>query len=45
MTRDVLDVARGELGNTEHPAGSNRTRYGKWMGLDGQPWCLRFVLW
>lgn len=45
MTRDVLDVARGELGNTEHPAGSNRTRYGKWMGLDGQPWCMSFVQW
>ena len=45
MTRDVLEVARGELGNTETPAGSNRTKYGKWMGLDGQPWCMSFVQW
>ena len=45
MIRDVLDVARRELGKTESPAGSNRTPYGKWMGLDGQPWCMSFVQW
>lgn len=45
MSRDVLDVARAELGNMESPAGSNRTKYGKWMGLDGQPWCMSFVQW
>ena len=45
MSRDVLDVARAELGTTESPAGSNRTKYGKWMGLDGQPWCMSFVQW
>lgn len=45
MVRDVLDIARGELGSTESPAGSNRTKYGKWMGLDGQPWCMSFVQW
>ena len=41
----VLAVARGELGNTESPAGSNRTKYGKWFGLDGNPWCLMFIMW
>ena len=41
----VLAIARGELGNTESPAGSNRTRYGAWMGMDGQPWCMSFVQW
>ena len=45
MDRDVLEIARGELGNTESPAGSNRTKYGKWMKLDGQPWCMSFVQW
>lgn len=45
MARDVLQVAVGELGNTESPAGSNRTKYGRWMGLDGQPWCMSFVQW
>ena len=43
--KDLLDVGRGELGNTESPAGSNRTKYGKWMGLDGQPWCMSFLQW
>lgn len=41
----VLSYARTELGITESPAGSNRTRYGKWYGLDGQPWCMMFVQW
>ena len=41
----VLETARAELGNTESPAGSNRTKYGKWYGLDGQPWCMMFVQW
>ena len=41
----VLSIARGELGNTESPAGSNRTKYGKWFGLDGNPWCMTFVMW
>lgn len=41
----LLEVARAELGTTESPAGSNRTKYGRWMGLDGQPWCMSFVQW
>ena len=43
--KDILAVARKELGYTESPAGSNRTKYGKWFGLDGQPWCMMFVQW
>ena len=42
---ELLAAARKELGNTESPAGSNRTKYGRWMGLDGQPWCMSFVQW
>lgn len=42
---NILRVARGELGYTEYPAGSNRTKYGKWFGLDGQPWCMMFIQW
>lgn len=42
---DILRTARAELGVTESPAGSNRTKYGKWYGLDGQPWCMMFVQW
>jgi len=41
----VLDVARKELEYTEKPAGSNRTKYGKWFGLDGYAWCMMFVQW
>lgn len=41
----LLAVAGQELGNTESPAGSNRTKYGKWFGLDGQPWCMMFIQW
>ena len=42
---NVIAVARGELGNTELPAGSNRTKYGAAYGLDGQPWCVMFLWW
>lgn len=42
---DVLKVAAGELGNTEYPTNSNRTKYGAWYGLDGNPWCMMFVQW
>ena len=45
MDKDPLTIARGELGRTESPAGSNRTPYGAWYGLDGQPWCMIFVQW
>lgn len=41
----VLDIAELQLGYVEHPAGSNRTKYGAFMGLDGQPWCLSFIIW
>ena len=43
--RNVLEIARAELGQTEQPAGSNRTKYGAWFGLDGYPWCMMFVQW
>ena len=43
----VIAVARGELGYTESPAGSNRTKY--WQeydpGFQGQPWCVAFLWW
>ena len=45
MDKDPLKIAQGELGKTESPAGSNRTPYGKWYGLDGQSWCMIFVQW
>ncbi|MPM15687.1 hypothetical protein SDC9_62058 [bioreactor metagenome] len=42
---DVLNIARGELGYTENPQGSNKTKYGRWYGLNGEPWCMMFVQW
>lgn len=41
----VLAAARAELGVKESPAGSNKTKYGAWFGLNGQPWCMMFVQW
>lgn len=41
----VLDQARSQLGYTETPPGSNRTRFGAWYGLDANPWCDMFVSW
>lgn len=43
--KGLLDAARGELGSAERPAGSNRTKYGAWYGLDGNPWCMMFIQW
>ena len=43
--KQLLDIARGELGYKETPANSNRTKYGAWYGLDGQPWCVMFIEW
>lgn len=40
---DVLSIARGEMGYTESPQGSNKNKYGRWYGLDGEPWCMMFV--
>lgn len=41
----VIKLARGELGNTEEPAGSNLTKYGFWYGVNGVPWCVIFLCW
>lgn len=41
--KKLLDVARKELGYKESPPNSNKTKYGKWMGLDGYPWCMSFI--
>jgi len=38
-----LAEARGHVGTSEYPPGSNRTEYGEWYGMDGNPWCAMFV--
>ena len=45
MAKDPLRIAAGEIGNTESPAGSNMTKYGKWYGWNGVSWCMIFVMW
>ena len=39
----IVDLARQEIGTQETPV--NKTKYGKWYGLNGQPWCAMFVSW
>lgn len=45
--KSVINVARGQLGKTEHPPGSNHVIY--WNEYDermqGQPWCVCFLWW
>ena len=42
---ETLNIARSQIGYTESPAGSNKTKYGVWFGLNGQPWCAIFQCW
>lgn len=41
----VIEIAKKEIGVTEKPANSNKTKYGKWFGMDGVHWCGMFVSW
>jgi len=41
----LIDIAKSEIGVSEYPKNSNKTKYGKWFGLDGVPWCGIFVSW
>lgn len=43
--KQLIDVAASQLGYKETPSGSNLTKYGKWYGMDGEPWCDMFVSW
>ena len=42
---EIVNIAHAEIGTKEVPFGSNKTKYGKWFGLDGVPWCGIFVSW
>ena len=43
--KDVLKAARSQIGVTESPANSNKTKYGKAYGWNGVFWCAIFVWW
>ena len=40
---EFVAVAIKEIGTVE--TGENHTKYGKFTGHDGQPWCGSFVMW
>lgn len=44
-TSDVVKVAVSQIGYKESPANSNKTKYGKWFGMNGVPWCAIFLDW
>lgn len=39
INRRAVDIAIREIGETENPPGSNKTRYGREWRQDGVPWC------
>lgn len=40
----IIEVAKAEIGTIEGPK-DNETKYGKWSGVNFQPWCQSFVSW
>lgn len=43
--RKIVEIARAEIGQGETPLNSNKSKYGKWFGMDGVAWCGMFVSW
>ena len=43
--KEVLKIARNQIGVCESPANSNRTKYGKDYGWNGTFWCAIFAWW
>lgn len=43
--RQILEIAASQIGYSENPPNSNKTKYGAWYGMDYQPWCDMFVSW
>lgn len=43
IRRKALAEALCHVGEREAPSGSNRTKFGRWFGVDGVPWCNIFV--
>ena len=42
---EIIRIAEKEIGQVEKPMNTNKTKYGKWFGLDGVAWCGIFVSW
>lgn len=43
--KEFVTVALGQVGVTEYPANSNRTKYGEAFGANGEFWCAIFEWW
>lgn len=41
--KKIVEIAKKEVGYKEGKG--NDTKYGKWYGLNNQPWCMMFVMW
>lgn len=41
----ALELLTADIGVAETPPGSNRNKYGKYWGVDGQPYCAMGVSW
>lgn len=41
----MVAKAASQIGYKESPAGSNNTKYGRWYGMNYEPWCAMFVSW
>ena len=41
--QNMIDIAASQVGYRE--TAENHTKYGKWYGMDGQPWCAMFLSW
>jgi surface antigen len=41
----MLDAARGQLGEGEHPPGSNHNKFTDWYGMGDVAWCDIFLAW
>lgn len=39
----IIEIAKKEVGYKEGK--NNDTKYGKWYGLNNQPWCMIFIQW
>lgn len=43
MDSTPIEFAIMDIGYTESPKNSNNTKYGKWYGANGVPWCMEAV--
>jgi len=41
----VVAIAKAEIDAKYKEGANNDTKYGKWYGLNNQPWCAMFVSW